>query len=704
MTQQLSPWVEGAYGWNFGEGGWNTGMDSNLLKFSFLFDRNVDSIVASLPPAVNGQAHYLTTDNRLYFAVGTTYYSTSVPKWFTIILRDTGATWQFNGSTLEEIDSLLTIDSRLDSVELAISSLGSASLEDVGFFASQSALDVAVADSANYTDTLAGDLLSTSSGSVGAGKVGFSNGLVYPTMTVGSRLKELAPGIPGADPTGILDSTAAIQAWVDANSVIVFDPSATYLLSNQITISQPKIIDQNGSTLNFQLTTQVPGYNVQSNFVRICRGVINVTGTVMGGPGQSLNCVFAGNQGTGAGFHTLHFHDLTVSTNRNDAGASIGIIGECHNVLIENIKVPDNANCRNIIGIEWGGTPVGGTGHPHNITVRNIDIGRLTFPTYGSAGYAYAVWISAAFNVRVENVSMVEGYGLVMAIRGDNANTYAPASYKHLVGRGITVDNASIGECFGYGIRAIGSHRSMTLDNIPMSVAFRNIKVGGKKVGANNNFAASFEQSDGVILDDFEFNGTLTAGFATGTNNDNLYIGHGSVNGCELYGGALGSSCRWPTVERVKFFGNNTLAGGGTGTAALVLVDTLHPNIKDNIFSEPGATETQKYSISMTSATVSPKLNNNHTYALAAAGVAYANSTASNVSGTGNTAESGITVNSGTPIAQIRPNGTRVFYGDAIPVSGAYIVGDIMMYNVPAAGAILAKCTVAGSPGTWVNV
>ena len=35
MTQQLSPWLEGAYGWNFGEGGWNTGtvqtVNANLM-------------------------------------------------------------------------------------------------------------------------------------------------------------------------------------------------------------------------------------------------------------------------------------------------------------------------------------------------------------------------------------------------------------------------------------------------------------------------------------------------------------------------------------------------------------------------------------------------------------------------------------------------------------------------------------------------
>ena len=66
MPQQQSPFLEGKYGWSFGEGGWNTGMDENLLKFSFMFDRNVDAIVGSLPAAVNGQAYFLTSDNRLY--------------------------------------------------------------------------------------------------------------------------------------------------------------------------------------------------------------------------------------------------------------------------------------------------------------------------------------------------------------------------------------------------------------------------------------------------------------------------------------------------------------------------------------------------------------------------------------------------------------------------------------------------------------
>lgn len=132
MVQKISPFLEGKYGWDFGEAGWNNGMDENLLKFSFLFDRNVDSITAYLPPAVNGQAHYLTTDNRLYFAVGSVYFSTPVPKWFTIILRGSGETYQFDGASLILVQSTTQLADKLDAVELTVSMLGSAAQRDVG--------------------------------------------------------------------------------------------------------------------------------------------------------------------------------------------------------------------------------------------------------------------------------------------------------------------------------------------------------------------------------------------------------------------------------------------------------------------------------------------------------------------------------------------------------------------------------------------
>lgn len=100
MTQQTSPFIEGKFGWALGESNWNLGMDENLLKFSYLFDRNIDGIVASLPSPVNGEAYFNTTDNRIYFAVNGVFSSTPVPTWFTVTLRSTGVPYQFNGTTL----------------------------------------------------------------------------------------------------------------------------------------------------------------------------------------------------------------------------------------------------------------------------------------------------------------------------------------------------------------------------------------------------------------------------------------------------------------------------------------------------------------------------------------------------------------------------------------------------------------------------
>lgn len=100
MTQQTSPFLEGKYGWASGESGWNFGMDENLLKFSYLFDKNIDEVVSTLPSVVNGKAYFNTTDNRVHFAVGSIYYSTPVPKWFVVTLRSTGDRYQFDGTSL----------------------------------------------------------------------------------------------------------------------------------------------------------------------------------------------------------------------------------------------------------------------------------------------------------------------------------------------------------------------------------------------------------------------------------------------------------------------------------------------------------------------------------------------------------------------------------------------------------------------------
>lgn len=114
MPQKTSPFLEGKWGWNLGEDGWNSGADENWLKFSYMFDRNVDGIVSSLPPAVNGTAYFNTTDNRFYFVVDGTYYSSPCPKWFVFTVRSTGDTYQFNGITNVLLPNLTDLQANID--------------------------------------------------------------------------------------------------------------------------------------------------------------------------------------------------------------------------------------------------------------------------------------------------------------------------------------------------------------------------------------------------------------------------------------------------------------------------------------------------------------------------------------------------------------------------------------------------------------
>jgi hypothetical protein len=203
MTQKISPFLEGKYGWEYGESGWNSGMDENLLKFSYMFDGNIDSIVSSLPTAVNGQAVFLTTDNRLYFAVGTTWYSSPVPKWFQLTDRATGTLFQFDGTSLVEVETSSELSSRVDAIELTVATLGSAAFEDSSYFATQGELEVASAQANAYTDEI-------------VNKKGIVSVLDYITNTV--------DGIT-SNQSGIV---AAVSAALSAGADLLW-PAGTYV-------------------------------------------------------------------------------------------------------------------------------------------------------------------------------------------------------------------------------------------------------------------------------------------------------------------------------------------------------------------------------------------------------------------------------------------------------------------------------------------
>lgn len=451
--------------------------------------------------------------------------------------------------------------------------------------------------------------------------VGLSDDPTATTKVARRRERKcLTPEMFTATGDGVADDTAKVQAALNfAEDKVKGVRGSTYLCSDELEITNDGIeFDLNGSTLDFQLTSTVAGVYIKADNVEIHNGSILVAGSggaETGGNGHSLNCVTSGVQGDGTGWSGLHAHHLHVTTNRTDAGAHIGLIGENTNFHIHDITVPDNAVCRNIIVCEWGGTPVGGTGHPHNGRIENIKIGAITTPTYGSSGYAFGVWLSAAFNIHVENVEMESGYGVLMCTRGDNANTYAPAEYKELVGTGITFKNLSINSFYGYALRIIGSNRSATLDNIPMSVVGSGLTAIGGKVGANNNFGIGWEQCKDVQINGVDISGSLAGGVTTGSNVDNSVIRGGEISGSELYGVSIGNGARGSGVEGVYLAGNNTSLGASANTAAIVIQNAYDCFAIGCTFGAyDGTGETQEYSIYSPASSVRPKIYRCHTY------------------------------------------------------------------------------------------
>ena len=246
MPQQQSPWLEGAYGWDFGEGGWNTGMDSNLLKFSFMFDGNVDGVVATLPPVTNGVAYFNTTDNRFYFGVGSIWYSSPCPKSFIFKIKSNGHFWQFNGTTASKIDNPSEIDSRLDAVELTLSSLGTAAFQNVEDFATQAELDIVEAQGQSYTDNqvdvLRQDLANATDPAKGAGLVG------YMGRTVAERLGDsTSPQDEGAVGDGVADDLAALTATSASGTYVHGQADARYRVSGPWVIPSGSSVDMRGA-------------------------------------------------------------------------------------------------------------------------------------------------------------------------------------------------------------------------------------------------------------------------------------------------------------------------------------------------------------------------------------------------------------------------------------------------------------------------
>jgi hypothetical protein len=277
MPQRISPFIEVKYGWNYGESGWNEGVDENFLKLSCLTSSVFDGVVETLPEfPSNGSVYYLTTDKRLYFYAGA-WKSTPIPKWFILKDRVTGDYWEFNGSGLALVPSIADTASEIEDISSTLGTLGSAAFKEASTFATVSALDVASAQSNQYTDSLRNDLLDPQ----GSSLVGWTRTPITQTISsVALKLSsqpvnvwEYAASVtdrPDPLDPSTWDWTPAIQAAHDSGFESIEIPKGTFQIksvniSHNMTVfgwgtesvlsHYPDAVPSTGSLVMFNITS-----------------------------------------------------------------------------------------------------------------------------------------------------------------------------------------------------------------------------------------------------------------------------------------------------------------------------------------------------------------------------------------------------------------------------------------------------------------
>lgn len=519
----------------------------------------------------------------------------------------------------------------------------------------------------------------------------------------------------GAIGDGITDDSNAIQAALDAALLtggLLFGYNKTYRITKQLAITSPLRVDLNGAQLVFNFGEPLAngvGFAVQSNQVTIENGSIKIQGTTPGLASSAHVPIYTGNEANGAGFSDLIFRNLYLETNGN--GAIVGM-GETKNVLVENIVIADSPTIRIGVGFEWGGTEETGTGHPHNIVIKNIRCGKFTY-AQGDFGvnHTCAVWLSSVFNVKIENVFIEETHTVINIFTGDRSNINAPAKYKDLVGTAITVDNVVCNKVNGYGIRIYGL-ATYSPDPLPQSAVITNVTFKGTTSDLNTHMGILLGYCDGVSLKNFDISG-FYYGIITEADVLNFTAETGKIHSnryCAAQIGSTGHPAINTTFRDVKAYNNNTLGTAGINTAtAFVVTDAKNTSFENCRVGIDGETETSKYGFFATLAARKIRFYNNHVNSLAAEGVCYVmgesqGDTQVEPMGANNTGAPGILKSGGTPIMTLTVTGNKFGSFDAIPVAGTYSRGDRIYFNNPsAAGHIGAVCTTGGTPGTWKN-
>lgn len=603
MTQQTSPFLEGKYGWNYGESGWNTGMDENLLKFSFMFDRNVDGIVSSLPAAVNGQAYFLTTDNRLYFAIGTIWFSSPTPKWFEFKIRSTGNVYLFNGTSAVQIDSPSSLDSRLDAVEVTLSSLGTAAYQDVSAFATQAALDVAVGQSQAYTDVFKASL----SASTGASLVGAGVRTQQQKNQDVVSVKDF-----GAAGDGVTNDTTAIQSAINSGAKTLYFPAGIYLVTSLTLVSNQKWLgagkfssilswaQSNIPSMNYSMVSSasdLSGVSVSDMGFRGNRG-FQTTNSVSG---QDMGCFhLRGGSVEGFELDNCRIYEFGDSAGVGGFGVLIGAVSGTGK-KISDIKITNNSfeNIANVPGVYINGN------ESFHTEFKNLVLTGNSFSTKITTSDQNCIYILGSANNIAKSVTVNENnfyaewmldcsvelnYCRGFSVSSNNfiakgSGLFTPILIRDGSSDGVVHGNTiqgDTGAATGTAIAVIGftstantQNRISVTDNAIYNFGTSSTGVGISLSGGCNDIICS-----GNIISGLGLSSKVGSAITVGDNAKNLRIFSNTIN-YSTY------ALTFAGVSSYVDFENNTISFSGDGVSSSVVSnssnqDLTYINISEN--------------------------------------------------------------------------------------------------------------------------
>jgi len=499
----------------------------------------------------------------------------------------------------------------------------------------------------------------------------------------------------GAVADGVTDDHDALQALFDNCSGLTarIDPLNYYSSAGFTKVDDLKVIAR-GANLTVDL-------NGETGFPFGSRSTVDggtwLFAVQSGGANGFDNSGFTFGNYTSAGsvsnsvLKNVHI-DLT-----GYASSAVFITGGSENITVDTVEFPDSSTIDDVVTIHWGfvsGSETNGTLHPHNIKVRNVNVGTLS-----GSGDASPMFCSAGYDISVDGVtSRGAKHGAIMVV-GDYNFKYSGFSSKILgsvVYKNITCLNASnIGVLVqGLGVSAQVYDQAFVLESSTIL---------GPNDGSNNgglylNTARNFTARDCVIAGHLQ--GTTFTGGCKNIVLDRTIFSTNYNQGVFLDD----SSTVGVDILECSFY-NNARGKSGTNAAGIKLNAGSQVRVAGCKFGNVDSEPNQEVGLGVSAGFVNATVNGNFVYNVKSGGINYGYHLGSSANAPSNIwlfydnqVASGITLVSAPETLPFQARGKyRDFAGTGTPTLGSYLKGDVIVFNEATSSPFALKCTVAGT-------